>query len=87
MLNSMELQDDQWRIDMEGSGRGQFEYYSKHTSGAEENDSKIGSLAETRNGLFRTQVRSVNPRANLLGMTTAKHDSTNVGVTLRPTSK
>jgi hypothetical protein len=58
-------------------------------SGTEENhDSKLGALAEIPNGLFQTQVRSVNSRANLLGMTTAKHDSsTNVGVTLRPTSK
>lgn len=83
----MELHDDYWRMDMEGSGRDQFEYYPRMSGTEENHDSKIGALAEIRNGLFRTQVRRANPSANLLGMTTAKHDSINVGVTQGPTSK
>lgn len=52
---------------------------SKDMSGTEENhDSKIGALAEIRNGL-----RRVNHGANLLGMTTTKRDSTNVGVKMK----
>jgi hypothetical protein len=43
---------------MEGSGRDQFEYYPRIRL---ELRKIIGGLAQIRNGLFPTQVRSVNP--------------------------
>jgi hypothetical protein len=69
---------------MEGSGSNQLEYYTSIRP--ELRKTMIGALAEIRKVLFRAQVRSVKPRANLLGMTTTKHDNNNVGVTQRPTS-
>jgi hypothetical protein len=76
-------------MDMKARGRkrsGTISVQSTHLSGSgEAHDTKIGILAGFRNGLFITgQQREA--WSGLAHMTTTKHDSGNVGVTMRPTS-